>query len=126
VAELRVWTQTADYDASYAFYGKGLGLEVHDEWDGPDGRGALFALAGGLVEVTEAAPGTRPDAVRPRHVALSAEVDDAVACHDRVVAAGIPVAEPLAVQPWGHRSFAIVDPNGLRLVFFEKLGTGHP
>jgi catechol 2,3-dioxygenase-like lactoylglutathione lyase family enzyme len=126
VAELRVWTQTADYDASYAFYGKALGLAVHDEWDGPGGRGALFALAGGLVEVTEAPAGTTPGAVRPQQVALAAEVDDAVACHDRVLAAGIPVTEPLAVQPWGHRSFAIVDPNGLRLVFFEKLGSGHP
>ena len=58
-------------------------------------------------------------------MALAAEVDDVVACLERVVAAGIPVAEPLAVQPWGHRNFAIVDPNGLRLVFFEKLGSEH-
>jgi catechol 2,3-dioxygenase-like lactoylglutathione lyase family enzyme len=119
-----MWTRSADYDASYAFYGTTLGLEIHDQWDGPSGRGVIFEMAGGFVEVEEAPSGTGADAVRPVNVALAAEVDDLDACYDRVVAARVTVTEPPTVQPWGHRNFAITDPNGLRLVFFEKLEAG--
>jgi hypothetical protein len=36
----------------------------------------------------------------------------------------VAIAQPPTVQPWGHRNFAVDDPNGLRVVFFEKL-EGH-
>jgi catechol 2,3-dioxygenase-like lactoylglutathione lyase family enzyme len=124
VGEFRVWTRSVRFDDSVAFYRGVLGREVHLDWDGPGGRGVLFRLGDGLIEIEEARGGTDAAAVRPANVAVAVEVDDVEAVHDTLARAGVPVAEPLTVRPWGHRNFAVDDPNGLRLWFFEQL-EGH-
>jgi catechol 2,3-dioxygenase-like lactoylglutathione lyase family enzyme len=122
VAEFRVWTRSVRFDDSVAFYGDVLGREVHLDWDGPHGRGVIFRVADGLVEIEEVLDGSDAGAVQPANVALAVETDDLDHWHDRLAAAGVPIVEPLTVRPWGHRNFAVHDPNGLQLWFFEKLG----
>jgi uncharacterized glyoxalase superfamily protein PhnB len=124
VAEFRVWTRSARFDDSVAFYRGVLDREVHLEWDGPHGRGVIFRLADGLVEIEEALGEADAGSLQPANVALAVEADDLDHWHDRLAAAGVAIVEPLTVQPWGHRNFAVDDPNGLRLWFFEKL-EGH-
>jgi uncharacterized glyoxalase superfamily protein PhnB len=46
---------------------------------------------------------------------LSFEVDDAAADHERLVAAGVTIAQPLRDEVFGQRHFIATDPNGIML-----------
>ena len=85
-------------------------------WPEP-GRGAIYGTGGEtvieLLDVADARPVTG--------VFCGIEVADARAWAATLERAGATVVEPLAEQPWGHRNLGVVDPNGLRLVFFEIL-----
>jgi catechol 2,3-dioxygenase-like lactoylglutathione lyase family enzyme len=48
-------------------------------------------------------------------------VTDAAGLYDETVRNGVPTWHPLADKPWGMREFAIVTPDGHRIVFGEKL-----
>lgn len=114
--ELRVVRVTDRFDDACHLYGDLLGWPVTREWD-EHGRGRIFGQGTGRIELIEASAG---DTVEPvAGVFVSVEHDDVVTLHDRLVAAGIPVTQALADQPWGHRSFGILDPSGLTVVFFQ-------
>ena len=116
---MRVLVGARDYAIATAFYRDLLGLPVHEEWDAPDGRGTLFSAGGGVIEVVEDSP--HHPAVTPHGVSVAIEVADVDDLHGRVAAAGVTPTDPLANRPWGHRSFAIEDPSGLPLTFFQVL-----
>lgn len=48
-------------------------------------------------------------------------VRDAAGLYDEVVRNGVQIWHRLADQPWGLREFAIVTPDGHRIVFGERL-----
>ena len=48
-------------------------------------------------------------------------VHDAAGLHAQVVGNGVTIWHPLADKPWGMREFAIVTPDGHRIVFGEEL-----
>lgn len=52
---------------------------------------------------------------------VSIPTPSADATHDRVKALGASVAAPPSDKPWGWRSFAAVDPNGVVLDFFHVI-----
>ena len=60
---------------------------------------------------------TIPEAGRgpTRAMLLSFYVEDAAAEHDRLAAAGVPIAQPLRDEPFGQRHFIAADPNGILL-----------
>lgn len=110
---------TDRFNEMCAFYGVMLGRPVTRQWDDTEddgGRGRIFGFGDGRIEVMEG-PADSVDPVSG--VFLSIEVDDVDALHERLVAAGVRVVEPLADQPWGHRNLAVLDPSGLKLVFFH-------
>jgi catechol 2,3-dioxygenase-like lactoylglutathione lyase family enzyme len=119
MADLRVLISAKDYEETLAFYRELLELPIADSWDDPDGRGTLFAAAGGFIEVFEA------NEHHPAHgvegVRLAIEVADAQTIHDRVASRGISITETIDDRPWKHRSFTIDDPNGLALTFFNTI-----
>jgi catechol 2,3-dioxygenase-like lactoylglutathione lyase family enzyme len=119
MGEMRVLVGTKDYAKSTAFYGELLRFPVQDEWDAPDGRGILFATGGGVIEVLEDSP--HHPAETPHGVMVSIQVADVDALHARLTDAGVAPTDSLSNRPWGHRSFAIRDPNGLPLTFFQVL-----
>jgi lactoylglutathione lyase len=47
----------------------------------------------------------------PTGVELVLEVDDVRAVHQRVVQAGWPLQDDLAVRPWGLTDFRVLDPD---------------
>lgn len=53
---------------------------------------------------------------------LSVPVPDADAVQARLDEAGVSIASRAADKPWGWRSLHVVDPSGLVLDFFHKLG----
>lgn len=112
------------YAASLAFYRDGLGLDVIESWDrGRDDRGTLLRAGRGVIEVLARPASPPPDTAwdyrPPAGVTLVLEVADVDARHERLVAAGVAVAEGPTDQPWGHRSVVVEDPDGLRLYLFS-------
>src|SRR5687768_5387610 len=111
--ELRLVRVTDRFDDGCAFYGDVLGWPVTRQWD-DHGRGRIFGYGDAArVELIEGEP------TDVQGVFVSVEVDDVAALHRRLEDAGHrPDGDP-ADQPWGHRSFPVTDPTGLRLVFFQ-------
>ena len=110
---LRFEIFTADLDAVVAFYTDVLGFTlVRDERSAAVG---YVALQRDTVRIGAA---YRPDPVDaaarrpPTGIELVLEVDDLHAEHDRVGAAGWPLAEPLQDRPWGLTDFRVIDPAG--------------
>jgi lactoylglutathione lyase len=110
---LRIEIFTTDLDPVVAFYTEVLDFTlVRDERTAAVG---YVALERDSVRIGAA---YRPDPVDPavRHpptgIELVLEVDDLRAEHDRVVAAGWPIEEPLKDRPWGLTDFRIIDPAG--------------
>ncbi len=121
MAEFRVVLHTTRFDESCAFYGEALGWTYVRGWEDDGLRGCLWAAdpSSPVDQRVELLESSTPEA--PSGVFLSAQVTDVGAAHERLVAAGAPITQPLAEQPWGHRNVATADPNGLAIVLFEVL-----
>ena len=115
---------TAEYERTVSFYRDGLEFAIVDSWDrGPDDRGTVFSAASGMIEVI-----TRPrgggsshlwDDRVPQGAFMVIEVADVQEAYRRAVGRRLPVQQELTVQPWGHRSFCLKEPNGLTLYLFS-------
>ena len=124
VVTLTVLRYTVNYEPMVEFYRDILGMEVVESWDRPDSKGSVFAprgsVANATVEVLDLA-GVGERGVAPVNVVLDLFVDDARAEHDRLLEAGVPIARGLEDASWGHRSFGLDDPDGLRVWIIEVL-----
>jgi catechol 2,3-dioxygenase-like lactoylglutathione lyase family enzyme len=118
---LRLELFVQDMDATIDFYSRVLGFTpVRRE---PDNYASLqcgqVLLGIGPVSKLPAEGGyfTREivDLRRGLGVEIVLEVDDVGGWHDRVLASGYPIFEPLQQQPWGLTDFRIVDPDGYYL-----------
>ncbi len=113
--ELRVVRVTDRFDEACRFYGEVLGWPVTKEWTA-GGRGRMFGHGeSARIELLEGAP----DPVSGLFVA--AEVDDLDVTLERLRAHGLTLHQEPAVQPWGHRNLAVIDPTGIKLVLFQVL-----
>ena len=120
--ELRIVRFTTAFDAACHFYGELLGWPVTNEWPAGEGggRGRIFGYGDtARLEFIE-----RADDEPVNGIFVSVEVDDVVAVHDRLKAAGVPILRSLADMTWGHRSFAVHDPTGIELVHFQAIANG--
>ena len=106
----------ADVAAAKAFYTEKLGMEIDNEAPGfvqfkaPNG-GASFALS------------TQDPAEPLQEVELWWFVDDVDAEHARLVAQGVPIAQPPKDEPFG-RSLAYQDPAGHTLFMLQLPAQG--
>ena len=55
---------------------------------------------------------------------LGMAVADAQAAHDALVAAGVAIVRRLKDNPWGDRSFAVRDPEGIRVWVYQITDAG--
>jgi uncharacterized glyoxalase superfamily protein PhnB len=122
---LTVVRHTGRFEAMSRFYGERLGMSTVKTWDRPDGRGAVFAPAGSargaLIEVLDM-PGAPVSGTPPVDIVLTLFVTDVRATYDQLVRAGATIARGLEDTSWGHRSFGLDDPDGLRIWIVEELG----
>jgi predicted enzyme related to lactoylglutathione lyase len=109
----RVLLRPTDPGRSRAFYGDVLGLAVYREFGTPEQRGVVYFLGNGLLEVSGRS------AESPRGMALWLQVRDVAAEHDRLAAAGVTVASPPRLEPWGLVEMWIEDPDGVRIVLVQ-------
>ena len=124
--EFRFAYFTANFEATVAFYRDGLELPLVGSWDrGPDDRGALFRAASGIIEIL-----ARPrsgsssqlwDVRPPQGAFMVIQVADVDELHRRALDKNLPIQEEPTLQPWGHRSFCLREPNGLTLYFFTAV-----
>jgi catechol 2,3-dioxygenase-like lactoylglutathione lyase family enzyme len=128
VQSMAVIRHTRNFDAMVVFYRDKLGMTVTRSWDRADSRGMLLSpgeQTGSTViellamgDLAAAHPGL------PANAELSLEIDDVRAWHARLLADGVRIARGLEDTPWGHRSFGVDDPDGLRLWFYQDIGSG--
>jgi predicted enzyme related to lactoylglutathione lyase len=110
---LRFEIFTADLDAVVAFYTEILDFTlVRDERSDPVGYVALERDAVRIGAAYRADPVENSARHPPTGIEVVLEVDDLQAEHDRVLASGWPLAEPLTDRPWGLTDFRVLDPAG--------------
>ena len=119
--EFRFIFRAREYAATVNFYRAGLELPVVHSWDrGPAQRGTVFQAASGLIEILALAPGQKHASLRG--VELAYQVDDVDAWYRRVREKGLPIAGELADKPWGHRSFSVTSPDGIKVILYTIIG----
>ena len=120
--EFRAMLVVADYAASLHFYETLLGLRRVMAWDDGHGPGALLSLGPGrTLELRGARPGAgdAPGTAAGERLMLGIAVADAQAAHDALAAAGVAIVRKLKDNPWGDRSFAVRDPDGIRVWVYQ-------
>lgn len=106
-----------DLAASKKFYVEKLGFSEDLSVDGWAflSRGACKLRLGDC-------PGVTPIANVPDHSWFAyLHVQDASALYQEIEQNGVEIWHKLADKPWGMREFAIVTPDGHRIVFGERL-----
>ncbi len=78
-----------------------------------------------LMRPSEPVDGTRPSAAK-RPVEVYLEVSDVDALHDDVRKRGVQVTQPLETKWWGDRTFAVRDPYGYQIWFYQTVAEAKP
>ena len=114
VLSSRILLRPADLARSRRFYRDMLGLAICREFGPRDDPGVVFFLGQGLLEISGHADGPPG-----RSVMIWIQVRDVRAEHARLAAAGVPVIQEPAAEPWGLTEMWIEDPDGIRIVLVE-------
>jgi uncharacterized glyoxalase superfamily protein PhnB len=124
VFQVSIVRHTKNYEAMVAFYRDRLGMSIKQAWDDPGNRGTLLSIGGKtantVVEVIELGDEAVPG-VKPVNLVLSVEVSEVDTWHDELIDRGVAIARDLEDAPWGHRSFGIDDPDGLRIWYYQDM-----
>lgn len=116
----RVLIRPRELERSLDFYQRVLGLHVYREFGEGAGRGVVFFLGGGFLEVSGRGAGSPSS-----DVMLWLQVRSLDDAHRALAAADTPIDEPPVRKPWGLREMRARDPDGLPLVFIE-IPADHP
>lgn len=110
VRQMRTILRVPDWEVAADFYERVLSFRRVREISKPDGAaGVVIDIGDGrMLELVDGG-GT------PSGVELQFMVRDAEAVRDRIVAAGASIAQDMTSNPWGTRSFCVVDPHGVRV-----------
>ncbi|MEM9857656.1 MAG: VOC family protein [Bacteroidota bacterium] len=116
---------TDKYETTTDFYQNKLGFELEHSWDrSTNDKGAVFRAARGLIEVLlfpdDEHKVTGLDYRNPQGVFMCIEVWNVDQLFEQFKSKAVPFKQEITDQSWGHRSFSIVEPNGLILFFFEE------
>ena len=110
----RTIIQSSDLERSLAFYGGALGLAVAREFGSGPSRGVVYFAGSGFVEVVQGSGPTGGGSV-----ALWLQVRSVDTTVADLVARGVTLARPPALEPWGLIEAWIDDPDGLRIHVVE-------
>lgn len=117
---------THKYQETFDFYESKLGLVLDHAWDrGDNDKGALFKAEAGLIEILlhpdgEAHRSAGLDYRSPQGVFVCIQTWEIDRKYDTYKLMGLRFKQELTEQPWGHRSFSLIEPNGLILFFFQE------
>ncbi len=122
--EFTIVRHTRNYLIMRKFYEEILGMKAVREWNrGTNDRGVLLSpgeMSGNaLIEIIQLNDVAVPSAPAPVNIELSLEVDDVSAVYNHLSKHKMPIARKLTDDPWGHSSFGIDDPEGLRIWVYQ-------
>lgn len=117
---------THKYAETYDFYENKLAFCLEHSWDrNENDKGALFKIGHGYIEILQ-----RPRDPDKKYLALDYRIPQGVFTGIQVwnidelfntyKAKEIPFKQEIINQPWGHRSFYVLEPNGLVLGFYQE------
>jgi uncharacterized glyoxalase superfamily protein PhnB len=117
---------TLEYETTISFYKDTMQFPIAGSWNrGENDRGTLFKAESGLIEILARPNGGDSDHFfderPPQGAFMVVQVKDVQAAFSRAKLNGAPIKQPLIEQKWGHRSFCVVEPNGLVLYFYEDI-----
>jgi uncharacterized glyoxalase superfamily protein PhnB len=118
-------------DEVRTFYLERLGFEHMMGVVGKDGgldfcmvtRGGAMVM---LARPTEKMEGTSRSFPTKRPLELYISVEDVDRYHDEVKKRGVSISQPLATQWWGDRNFAVSDPYGYLVWFYQTVSEPKP
>lgn len=116
---------TDKYDETCDFYASALELKLEHSWDrNENDKGSLFKAGQGLIEVLLLPGGEEHkneglDYRVPQGAFMVIQVWNIDELFETFKAKGVLFKQEIVDQPWGHRSFSVVDPNGLVLHFIQ-------
>src|SRR5262245_46669314 len=110
-----------EYEATVDFYNSLPGFTTGESWDrADDDKGTTFLINSGMIEVLTM-PRHNEDWVwsreRPKGFSIIIELDDVDSFYEQILEKSISIEVDIADMDWGHRSFQLVDPSGVRLYF---------
>jgi lactoylglutathione lyase len=108
-----LFVHVRDLDRSVRFWTEVVGLELLVREDGYARVGTAGGFALGIEERDEHLIGAVG-------ITIAVEVDDVHATYERMLAAGVAVAGPPALQPWGDVHASLEDPDGYRCSIFSR------
>lgn len=117
---------TDKYEETVEFYEQTLGLELEHSWERNEhDKGTLIKAGAGLIEVL-----LRPENDEHKYPGLDYRVAQGAfmvlqvfnidELFESYKSAEVPFEQEITYQPWGHRSFSVIEPNGLILSFYEE------
>lgn len=117
---------TEKYKETCDFYEHQLVFELEHSWDRSDhDKGALFKAESGLIEIlhfsdSAAHHNAGLDYRKPQGVFMCIQSFAIDKLFDQYKTRQIAFQQEITDQPWGHRTFSVLEPNGLVLYFFEE------
>jgi uncharacterized glyoxalase superfamily protein PhnB len=116
VAQLIPQVSASDVDAYVGFMRDAFGFVLRSDWRDPSDAEHVnieVELDGAIIGIGRAAKPrtTALDPSEPR-MGLYVVVDDVDAHYERARNAGATITFELADQPWGHRMYGAIDPEG--------------
>ena len=116
--EARIHIYVSDMKEMVRFYNQILEFPVVRYWRYSDGDGTMVDIGGNVIELFSKGKRNFSDKNFYGNVSLSIKVDNVCKLYEKFCKKNIKLGE-LISHEWGDSSFAIVDPEGNRLVFFS-------
>jgi len=116
--EARIHIYVSDMKEMVRFYNQILEFPVVRYWRYSDGDGTMMDIGGNVIELFSKGRRNFSDRSFYGNVSLSIKVDNVCKLYEKFCKKNIKLGE-LISHEWGDSSFAIVDPEGNRLVFFS-------
>ena len=116
--EARLHVYVANMKEMVRFYNQILEFPVVRYWRYSDGDGTMMDIGGNVIELFSKGKRNFSDKSFYGNVSLSIKVQDVCKLYEKFQKKNIKLGE-LIENEWGDSSFAIIDPEGNRLVFFS-------
>ncbi len=124
VWELRVAVTTGDFEGLLTFYRDILGLEPAADWSDDTGRGLMWDMGRGTLELFDEGYAARVDETEVGRrvsgpIRFALRVPDLDAALARAREKGARIVHDPVTTPWGDRNARLEDPDGRQVTLYE-------